>query len=105
MTQNVLITLTHGDKDTKVDLRLEDLKRLNGLIESKWSAWVDASPMDWRKDGFLAGHAPIAVTSRFGQDQPICKPNNREDEAETWLRERHYDKIRFVSFALATHVE
>lgn len=66
--------------------------------------WVEAAPVEWKKDAFLKEHAPIAITSRFGQDQPICSSINRDTESISWLNERCYDQIRFVSVGLATHV-
>jgi hypothetical protein len=44
------------------------------------------------------------LTSRFGQDQPICAVRDRATEALSWLEERCYNAIRFVSIGLATHV-
>jgi hypothetical protein len=73
-------------------------------MEQWWLNWLDDAPPDWKSDGFLTDHAPIALTSRFGQDQPICAMRDRAAEAESWLRERCYHAIRFVSVGLATHV-
>lgn len=70
-----------------------------------WTEWVENAPEEWKNDGFITEHAPIAVTSRFGQDQPICSSQERDNEAQTWLEERCYHKIRFVSVGLATHVK
>lgn len=87
-----------------MDLRLRDLKRLNKYIIKHWTSWVDKAPPSWKEDGFLIDHAPIAVTSRFGQNQPICQSANRHAESNDWLEERDYEKISYVNIALATHV-
>lgn len=73
-------------------------------MERIWQEWVEKAPEDWKKDGFIIEHAPIAVTSQFGQDQPICSSRNRVTESKSWFEERCYHKIRFVSVGLATHV-
>jgi hypothetical protein len=73
-------------------------------MEGVWLDWVEGAPSEWKKDGFLNENAPIAVTCRFGQDQPICASENRIAESLSWFKERCYDKIRFVSVGLATHV-
>jgi hypothetical protein len=86
-----------------LDLRLEDVQRLNRFIIEEWRDWVEAAPAAWKTDGFLVDHVPLAVTSRFGQNRSICIPQRRVPEAETWLKERRYDKIRYVTVALATH--
>lgn len=92
------------DDDARTHLRLLDLKFLNDNMEKFWLDWVNDAPEEWKKDGFITEHAPIAVTSRFGQDQPICSSINRVTESLSWLNERCYQKIRFVSIGLATHV-
>jgi hypothetical protein len=73
-------------------------------METDWTKFVDGAPENWRQDGYLADHIPIAVTSRFGQDQPICKKDTRVQEAQTWYNERCYHMIRYVTVGLATHV-
>jgi hypothetical protein len=73
-------------------------------MEQLWLDWVNDAPPEWKSDGFLTDHAPIALTSRFGQDQPICAVRDRATEAVSWLEERCYHAIRFVSVGLATHV-
>jgi hypothetical protein len=47
---------------------------------------------------------PIIVTSRYGQNQPICEEDYRNDELASWQRERYWSNIRYVTVAIATHV-
>ena len=88
----------------KLTLRLVDVRQLNARIERDWARWVENAPVAWKLDGFIVDHVPITVTSRFGQDQPICAIDSRDEEANNWYKERCYHKIRFVSVGLATHV-
>ena len=99
-----LILILIRDCDVNLKLRLVDVRHLNHRIEMDWTEWVEEAPSAWKEDGFLLKHVPITVTSRYGQDQPICALDSRDNEARNWHEERDYRKIRFVSVGLATHV-
>ena len=73
-------------------------------MKNQWSHFVDASPQSWKDDVFFRDHAPITVTCRYGQNQPICKPGEENVEMEAFKNERLYRRVRFVTFALATHL-
>lgn len=87
-----------------LDLRLPDLLKLNEFIVDEWQNWVASAPNIWKDDEFLRKSMPIAVTSRYGQNQPICQAALRQQEENDWQGERRYDRLRYVTMALATHV-
>ena len=87
-----------------MDLNIEEVKKLDEVMREEWQNFVDAAPPSWKEDGFIVDHVPIAVTCRYGQNQPICKPGEERDEARAFRNERMYGRVRFVTVALATHL-
>jgi hypothetical protein len=73
------------------------------MIDS-YDEWVANAPEFWRKDGFLEGHLPMAITCAYGQNQPIGEAAAAEEQALAWNRERDYSTIRYVSIAIATDI-
>jgi hypothetical protein len=48
---------------------------------------------------------PIAITSRYGQNQELAPALGDPDEERTnWERDRQYNRIRYISVAIATHL-
>ncbi|KAG1758543.1 hypothetical protein EDD22DRAFT_997786 [Suillus occidentalis] len=88
------------------DLRLTDLQDLNNTIASDWDDWVADAPRAWKLDGWLLSRAPVAITCRYGQNQPIATAtdNTHALEAKNWHAERAYANIRYVSVAIATDI-
>ena len=76
---------------------------------STWERWVDKAPIQWKEDGFLIENVPLAVSCRYGQNRLISKGMEDDDAwkrsmAKAFKKERRYDMVRFVSFALATDI-
>ncbi|KAG2138036.1 hypothetical protein DEU56DRAFT_756040 [Suillus clintonianus] len=88
------------------DLRLTDLQELNNIIASDWEQWVADAPRSWKKDGWLLSRTPVAITCRYGQNQPIATATDQAQvlEAKNWHAERSYSNIRYISVAIATDV-
>ena len=87
-----------------IPLRLEDLLKFNEAIKDGWQEWIENAPPDYTGDGFFLTRAPISISSRYGQNQGIGFEVNRFTQKGLWSKERDYSKIRYVSFALATHI-
>ena len=98
----------NSEKETW-QLSFDDVKEVNTAMVDTWQQWIDAAPEHWKKDGFLAGSVPLAVTSRYGQNRLISKGRGDDEQWKQTMKmafnqERRYDMVRFVSFALATDV-
>lgn len=91
-------------KHKTITLDLKDLKKFNNSLIAKYSEFVANAPPEWREDDFLTSHSPVAIASRYGQDQSICIPEDLHREAITWDEERPFDKLRWVSIAIATDI-
>jgi hypothetical protein len=87
-----------------IPLKLEDLRKFNAEIQDGWDEWIHSAPEDYTEDGFFLSRTPISVSSRYGQNQPIAVEDNRYTQKALWTGERDYNKIRYVSFAVATHI-
>lgn len=86
-------------------LNLVMMKDFNVQIKRDYHRWVAAAPDDWKSDDFLTGRVPVAVTSRYGQNQPLGMLNTDEtEEGDNWEHDRQFSHIRYISIALATHL-
>ena len=81
------------------------MKALDLEIINSYHSWLDDAPRDYIEDNFFKSRVPIAITSRFGQNQRLAEsPRDREEELFNWARDRDYSRIRYVTLALATHI-
>ena len=80
------------------------MKSLDIAIIDNYHDWIKKAPRHYIDD-FFQSRIPIAVTSRFGQNQQLSQSiNDREEERINWMRDRDYSRIRYVTLALATHL-
>ena len=92
-------------QDPSISLNFEDVRTLHNLIARGYHNWVNNAPQSWTSDNFLNKNAPILITSCYGQNASIALPQNSQNEAGAWDRERDYSKVAFLTFALATSIE
>jgi hypothetical protein len=93
------------DSDRRINLNLSSMKALDSAIVRWYQEWVANAPPDYINDDFFPSRIPVAVTSRFGQNQQLSKTHeDREEERLNWARDRDYSRIRYVTLALATHI-
>ncbi|KAG1846639.1 hypothetical protein F4604DRAFT_1936310 [Suillus subluteus] len=88
----------------RIILRLEDFKRLSHILNTGWDDWVAQAPPSWKEDNFLTNNAPVGVTIRYGQNQPLLVHGALDDERRNWDNDRNYTHIRQFTFSLATHI-
>ncbi|KAG2146603.1 uncharacterized protein EDB93DRAFT_1250884 [Suillus bovinus] len=88
----------------RIILRLEDFKRLSHILNTGWDDWVVQAPPSWKEDNFLTNNAPVGVTIRYGQNQPLLVHGALDDERRNWDNDRNYTHIRQFTFSLATHI-
>ncbi|KAG1721838.1 hypothetical protein EDB19DRAFT_1917044 [Suillus lakei] len=93
-----------GENHRRIVLRLEDFRRLHDTFGGGWNDWADLIPLEWKEDGFLADHAPVGVTIRYGQNQPLIINGALDVERRNWDDDRNYSYIRQFTFSLATHM-
>jgi hypothetical protein len=83
------------------ELRLIDVLALHEGMKS-YDEWVENAPEAYKDDGFLGAHVPIAVSSRYGQNQPLYED---DEPTRTWWRtHRKMENIKSVCFAIATDI-
>jgi len=88
-----------------IHLSLPDCIRLDSEIVKRYDAWVTGAPPAYKTDGFLAQRVPITVTSRYGQNQDLgMSPANAAETAGNWDRDRDFQRLRYMTIALATHI-
>jgi hypothetical protein len=86
-------------------LNFEEVKELDVEMKSKYKRWVANAPNEWKEDGFLATHSPIAVTTKYGQNTRVAEEGREAIEAETWESERDFSKLACMTLALATSIQ
>jgi hypothetical protein len=93
-----------GENHRRINLRLNDFKAFHrGFVEC-WDDWVADAPRTWKVDGFLTQNAPVGITIRYGQNQPLLTAQEEDDERTNWQNDRDYQNIRQLTFSLATHI-
>jgi hypothetical protein len=81
------------------------MKRLDDSIQNLYNQWILDAPAGYFDDDFFTSRVPVAITSRFGQNQQLAR--NREEELQertNWRQERDYSRIRYITLAVASHV-
>ena len=81
------------------------MKRLDREIVQSYATWIDEAPDSYKSDDMFPERIPVAITSRFGQNQQLASSVElRNEERENWDRDRDYSRIRYLTLALATHI-
>lgn len=81
------------------------MKRLDRMIVRSYHDWVEDAPEEYKADDFLTSRIPVAVTTRFGQNQKLASSVElRNQEQGNWARDRDYSRIRYLTIALASHI-
>ena len=85
---------------------LRNLHKLNSQIIARYEQWVDDVPNDYTEDGFFNQRHPICITSRYSQNQEMeMDDEHLEEEADNWNRERDFSKVRYLTCAIASHLQ
>src|SRR5947199_310923 len=82
-----------------------DLIALNEAITNTWDTFVKDAPPSWKSDGWLESRRPLGVIAAYGQNLPIRTGDDASLDEAHWTASRDFSKARFLSTALATHVE
>ena len=96
----------HSARSASINLNLAYLTKLDTAISRWYNTWVREAPQHYKADNFLSHHIPVAVTSLYGQNQPlpIWEDDDAEDSAN-WSRSHNFDRIKYLSISIATHLE
>jgi hypothetical protein len=104
-----VVSTTHSifpsHRERVVRLKLRKLLDLDRMITNEYENWVREAPEEYREDSFLEDRYPVAVTSRYGQNQELgLQTDDMEEEGINWNRDRQFNRIRYMSVAIATHL-
>jgi hypothetical protein len=88
-----------------VSLSERDVEGLHGAwnLES-WRKFVREAPPEWKTSGILMTHLPIFIQLSYGQDMELDVSENSSVTEEYFANACRWEELRYVSFALATHV-
>ncbi|KIL55211.1 hypothetical protein M378DRAFT_182284 [Amanita muscaria Koide BX008] len=93
------------DSNRRTNLNLNALQRLDDTICDEYQNWVDEAPLFYLEDDFLTSRVPVAITSRFGQNQQLAESRaDRDQEVLNWAQDRDYKRIHYLTIALASHL-
>jgi hypothetical protein len=95
----------YSDEHRRINLNFATLKNLDQAIVNLYEDWIENATDQYTEDSFFPTRRPVAVTSRFGQNQKLADTQElRIEERGNWARECDYKRIRFLTIALATHL-
>ncbi|TFK71093.1 hypothetical protein BDN72DRAFT_937466 [Pluteus cervinus] len=81
-------------------------RALHRTIKRGWHNWVRNAPESWTSDGWLFQHDIISVIHQCGQNQQILESAETLDtEREHWRNLFDFKQLRYLTVALATHVQ
>jgi hypothetical protein len=81
------------------------MKNLDKAIIQHYDTWVADAPLEYTQDNFFSSRVPVAITSRFGQNQQLAESiEDRRQERLNWRQDRDYSKIRYLTIAIASHI-
>lgn len=76
------------------------------MFADLWHDFLENSP--WKDDTFLSERDPVGVTVRYGQNTKVCYSDTdvewNDSEVDEWIKQRRWNRLRFVTLALATHI-
>jgi hypothetical protein len=81
------------------------LKQFDAQIVQHYHEWVEHAPDSYKDDTFFLDRQPVAITSRYGQNQELCPAEADQDqEGLSWSLDRNYHRVESLSVAIATHL-
>ena len=89
-----------------VYLNLQAMKRLDRMITRSYADWVEDAPEEYKSDCMLTPRLPVAITLRFRQNEELASSVKlQQEEHDNWDRDWDYTRIRYLTLALATHIQ
>ena len=86
-------------------LNLQTMKRLDRMIVRSYADWIADAPQEYQDEELFTNGVPVAITSRFGQNQELARTLDlHQEEQDNWARDRDYTRIRYLTIALASHI-
>jgi hypothetical protein len=86
-------------------VRVADARSLHTAIVERYETWLSRAPEAYTEDGFFMHSVPIAITSRCGQNQQICRATEGplyEKDLSSWTCLRDFAEVRYMSIAIAS---
>ena len=91
------------------EMHRQDVHLLHTSMVDEWDDWVrsaiTSNATGWRNNAFLQENVPIAISVRYGQNQQVCRTQDRREEADHWQRIHDYSQMHTMTFAIATHIQ
>lgn len=85
-----------------LELNLTNALQFHDLLKHKYVNYFENAPPSWQEDDFFRTHRPLSITTRYGQNQPLHMDNALAEDC--WENDRNFDRIRRISFAIATDI-
>jgi len=102
---DICLTST-SERSHSINLTLDGLKALDLGIRRWYATWLLDAPESYKSDKFFVDRLPIAVTSIYGQNQPLAVwDDDANEDTHNWSRSRDFTKLRYVSVSIASHFE
>ena len=75
------------------------------MIVRSYDDWIEDAPEEYKSDDMFQARIPVAITSRFGQNQELASSVDlRDEELENGAHDQDYARIKYVTLMLATHI-
>ena len=86
-----------------INLTQDDMERLHvAWSQESWRVFVRNAPASWRSEDIMGQSIPIFILISYGQDMSLDMGD--ETFRDYFKRSRRWTALRYVSFALATHI-
>jgi hypothetical protein len=76
------------------------------MIVRSYADWIGDAPEEYTAEDLFTSRIPVAITSRFGQNQELASSIELcNEEQHNWAHDCSYSRIRYLTIALATHIQ
>jgi hypothetical protein len=102
---STLTDLSSSRAHNPITLTHPELIAFHNVIKDEWAHFVRDAPHSWKTDKWIQSRSPVGIVAAYGQNLPIHSGNPSAVDRNYWSASRDYHQVRFLTIALATHLE
>jgi hypothetical protein len=88
-----------------ISITAAELQRMHEVLQSSYNDFIYGAPSSWRADGWLESVQPLVFVCAYGQNQALhTKGAEMIAARQHFAKERRWDAMWLISFAIASHV-
>ena len=88
----------------KIQLSIEELERLSGIMQQEYTEWFRRAPASYKRP-IWTGALPLVISVRYGQDRTFysTNPNTNQARKSFWHHDVNFPKLARMALALPVH--